>query len=218
MEIINVVKKVIPKNSALIFDSGGNTKRNKEKIRPLDYHYLTLKPKKVRSYRRAISFFSDEYKGKNIKVVKIGETEYFCAKKPENDEIYYIYFGKDLYDTQMRSKSDRFKRDKEKGEKIPRKKKKEKYPSNDGWIELIPELQRTISEIDNPYITGIKGFFILKSSMDSDPESILGLYKDRNKAEKFIRSLKESLEIRPIRHWNAGKKVGKGLFQFWIQK
>ena len=194
VEVINIVKKVIPKNSTLIFDSGGNTKRNKERIRSLDHHYLTVKPKKVRSYKRAISFFSDEYKGKNIKVVKIGETEYFCAKKPENNEIYYIYFSKDLYDTQIRSKSDRFKRDKEKGEKILKKRKK--YPSNDGWIELIPELQRTLSEIDNPYITGIEGFFILESSMDSDSESILRLYKDRDKAEKFIRSLKEGLEIR----------------------
>ena len=150
MEVVNVVKKVIPKNSALIFDSGGNTKRNKERIRSLNYHYLTFKPKKVRSYKRAIPFFSDEYKGKNIKVVKIGETEYFCAKKPEDVEFHYIYFSKDLYDTQIRSKSDRFKMEKEKGEKILRKSKREKYPSNDGWIELIPELQRTISKIDNP--------------------------------------------------------------------
>ena len=29
IEVINIVKKVIPKNSALIFDSGGNTKKNK---------------------------------------------------------------------------------------------------------------------------------------------------------------------------------------------
>ena len=72
------------------------------------------------------------------------------------------------------------------------------------------QVQRTISEIDNPYITGIEGFFILESSIDSDSESILRLYKDRDKAEKFIRSLKEGLEIRPIRHWN-GDSI-KGLF------
>lgn len=36
------------------------------------------------------------------------------------------------------------------------------------------------------------------------------MYKDRDKAEKFIRSLKEGLEIRPIRHWN-GDSI-KGLF------
>ncbi|MEM3265365.1 MAG: hypothetical protein QXH07_05375 [Thermoplasmata archaeon] len=60
IEIINIVKKVIPKNSALIFDSEGNTKKNKKKIRSLDYYYITLMPKKFHSYKRAISFFNDE--------------------------------------------------------------------------------------------------------------------------------------------------------------
>ncbi|MEM3264740.1 MAG: hypothetical protein QXH07_02180 [Thermoplasmata archaeon] len=53
--------------------------------------------------------------------------------------------------------------------------------------------------MENPYITCIECIFILKTSIDSYPESILRLYKDRDKAEKFIRSLKESLEIRLIR-------------------
>ncbi|MEM3289966.1 MAG: hypothetical protein QW046_00355 [Candidatus Micrarchaeaceae archaeon] len=64
--------------------------------------------------------------------------------------------------------------------------------------------------MENPYITGIEGFFILETSIDSYPESILRLYKNRNKAEKFIRSLKEGLEIRLIRHWN-GDSI-RGLF------
>ncbi|MEM3265266.1 MAG: hypothetical protein QXH07_04855 [Thermoplasmata archaeon] len=54
---------------------------------------------------------------------------------------------------QIKFKSDRFNREKEKGEKILRK--REKYPSNDGRIELIPEIQRTIIDMENPYITGI---------------------------------------------------------------
>ncbi|MEM3431531.1 MAG: hypothetical protein QW783_03235 [Candidatus Micrarchaeia archaeon] len=161
IEIINIVKKVIPKNSAQIFDSESNTKKNKKKIRSLGYHYITLKPKRYRSYKRAIFFFSDEYKRKSIRGVKIGENEYFCAKKPEDNEMYYIYFSKDLYDTRMRFKSDRFNREKEKGEKILRKRKREKYPFNDGLIELIPEIQRTIIDMENPYITVIEGFFII---------------------------------------------------------
>ncbi|MEM5819994.1 MAG: hypothetical protein QXO19_03825 [Candidatus Aenigmatarchaeota archaeon] len=93
----------------------------------------------------------------------------------------------------MRSKSDRFNKEKEKGEKIFRKRKREKYPSNDEWIELKPQIQRTIIDMENPYITCIERFFILESSIDSNPGSILRLYKDRDKAEKFIRSLKEGL-------------------------
>ncbi|MEM3786989.1 MAG: hypothetical protein QXZ59_06360 [Nitrososphaeria archaeon] len=57
-----------------------------------------------------------------------------------------------------------------KGWKILRK--REKYPYNDGRIELIPEIHKTIIDMENPYIIGIEGFFILETSIDSDPESI----------------------------------------------
>lgn len=55
---------------------------------------------------------------------------------------------------------------------------------------------------------GLRVSFILESSVDTDPWKILGLYKERDKAEKFIRSLKEGLELRPIRHWNKWCIIG----------
>ena len=45
--------------------------------------------------------------------------------------------------------------------------------------------------MENPYITGIEGFFVLESSVDAEASKILRLYKERDKAEKFIRNLKE---------------------------
>ena len=62
--------------------------------------------------------------------------------------------------------------------------------------------------MENPYITGIEGFFILESSVDAEAEKILKLYKERDKAEKFIRNLKEGIELHPIRHWNKWCIIG----------
>jgi transposase len=76
------------------------------------------------------------------------------------------------------------------------------FPSKEGWIGFYPEIQQTISDIESPYITGIEDFFILESSLDTDPKTILELYKQRDVAEKFIRCMKEGGELRPIRHWN----------------
>jgi len=59
-----------------------------------------------------------------------------------------------------------------------------------------------------PTSTGPRGFFILESSVDDDPEEILKLYKERDKAEKFIRALKEGIELRPVRHWNKWAIMG----------
>jgi hypothetical protein len=62
--------------------------------------------------------------------------------------------------------------------------------------------------MDNPYLNGVEGFFILESSIDEDPEKILKLYKERDKAEKFFRAMKEGLELGPIRHWNKWSIIG----------
>ena len=54
-------------------------------------------------------------------------------------------------------------------------------------------LQKVLGRIKNPYITGLEGYFILESSVNDEPEKILRVYKNKDKAEKFIRNLKENI-------------------------
>lgn len=84
----------------------------------------------------------------------------------------------------------------------------------DGWIVTKGTIQKTIEKIENPFISGIEGYFILESSVDSNPETILKLYKDRGLAENFIRDLKEGAEMRPIRHWSKNAVLGYILIIF----
>jgi transposase len=86
--------------------------------------------------------------------------------------------------------------------------------TKDGYIILHGSLQKTFGPIDNPFINGLEGFFSLESSVDDEPEKILSLYKDRDKAEKFIRGLKDGLELRPIRHWSSLAVKGYLLLTF----
>ena len=208
-EILKLIPRVIPKGSLLIFDTGANTKPNKEKIRKnMGYHYLTLKAKHVKTYKKYIKYFKGKLEADEVKHFEMNERHYYCVKRKEGDETNYIFFCPELYSTQIKIKEKKFKRQKEKGNKILRKRKTETIPSDKGWVELIPSIQKTLFRMDNPYINGTEGFFILESSVDTDPEKILGLYKERDKAEKFIRSLKEGLELRPIRHWNKWSIIG----------
>jgi transposase len=71
-----------------------------------------------------------------------------------------------------------------------------------------------LDEVQNPYINGIEGYFALESSIDTNPRLILALYKDRDKAEKLIRNIKEGTEIHPIRHWNDDAIIGYVLLIF----
>ena len=55
---------------------------------------------------------------------------------------------------------------------------------------------------------------MLESSIDDDPEKILTAYKNRDRAEKFIRDLKEGVELRPVRYWSRYAVIGYVLIVF----
>ena len=205
-QMLKVISKVLPENSLLIFDAGANTKKNKHDIREMKHHYLTLKPKKVKKYRKFIRYFEENFK--EVEYFEINKRHYYCIKKKEGEEILYIFFCPELYEDQIKAKERKFEREKERGNKILKKRKKERIPSDKGWVELVPYLQKTILNLENPYITGIEGFFILESSVDAEAEKILKPYKERDKAEKFIRNLKEGIELHPVRHWNKWCIIG----------
>lgn len=89
-----------------------------------------------------------------------------------------------------------------------------RYISREGYIIAHGSLQKTLEDMQNPYITGLEGFFILESSVNAEPEKIVRLYKDKDKAEKFIRNLKEGTELRPMRHWSKNAVIGYLLIVF----
>lgn len=204
-EMLNLVDKILPEKSLLIFDAGANSKSNKDKIISIGYNYLTLKQKNVRAYKNYIRYFSKQRE--EAKSFIQNDRDYSCIKI-RDDNFKYIFFCSQLCNDQLSKKEKLFEKQKEKGNKSIDKKKFQRLPSDKGWIEFIPHLQSTLSDIENPYITGIEGFFVLESSVDADPEEILRLYKERDKAEKFIRNLKEGLELRPMRHWNKYSIIG----------
>jgi len=206
--MIDLVGKVVPKGALLIFDAGANTLKNKMKIRSLQYHYLTLRPKKVGPYKKYIDYFNGQLQKGNVTAKSVNNRQYTCVQKQEKNRVSYIFFCPELYEDQITAKERKFIRQKKKGNKILKKRKHPVFPSENGWVTLLPSVQKTLSEIENPYITGVEGFFILESSIDDDPWKILDLYKKRDKAEKFFRAMKEGIELRPIRHWSTESVIG----------
>lgn len=206
--MLKMVKYLLKEDSMLIFDCGGNTEKVKEKIRKMRFNYLTLKPKKKKTYKKYIEVFNNSKKEKII----INDIEYRCVKVAEGKEIQYIFYSNKLANDQKKKRDKKFKRELEKSEpkikKIRRNKPLAMYISKEGYIIAKGSIQRTLDEIKNPFITGLEGFFILESSVDEEPEKVLRLYKDKDKAEKLIRNMKEGTELRPIRHWSTNALVG----------
>jgi len=212
--MLKTVSKVLDEKSLLIFDCGGNTRKNKERIIERGFNYLTLRAKQKGFYKKHIDLFEKQIKYSFI----INGRIYVCTKFKEENETKYIFFSPDLKKDQIRKRERKFGRALAKGDKIISKMNKGKpigeHISRRGNIILKGEIQTSLSEIINPFLTGLEGYFILESSIDSTPKKILRLYKQRDKAEKLIRDMKEGSDLRPIRHWNKTVVIGYLLIVF----
>jgi transposase len=110
-EIFQLVSAILPDSSLLIFDTGANTEENKQKIREKEFHFLTLRAKRVEFYRKYLWFF--RHHGKNVVEIMVHDRQYFCVKKREEDgSVSYIFFSPELYDEQMQIKEEKFERKK----------------------------------------------------------------------------------------------------------
>ena len=209
-EMLKVSIKILEKGSLFMYDCGGNSPWVKDKIIDNGYNYLTLKAKKVRTYKKYMKGFDKE-----CQAIKINDDDYLTVKRISDKrygEYIYVFFSKKLCEDQLHKKESKFQKRMKKGDELAKKARKYKavqmFPSNEGWTGLYPEIQQTLSDIESPYVTGIEGFFILESSLDASPEKILELYKQRDVAEKLIRCMKEGGELRPIRHWDKHAIIG----------
>ena len=208
--MLKTSKHVLEENSVLIFDCGGNTKKNKKLVRSNKFHYITLKPKKVGPYKHLIRFYDHTDYDKTS--FALNEKNYTCVKVKMWREYNYVFFSEDLYNENMKSKEKRFLKEIEKNKQKLKKtlsgKIVDEYLCKDGYIQTKGSLQAVIGDIPNPYVNGLEGFFVLQSSIDEDPEKILSLYKKRDKAEKLIRNMKEGTELHPVRHWSKWSVIG----------
>lgn len=213
-QTFKAVKKILKKGSILIFDCGANTNKNKEKILREEFNYLTLVAKKKKTYQKYLRIFKENPK----EILVINDVRYRCVKIFEDNSWKYLYYSKKAMKEQWKKRQKKFRKEVEKNDKkLLSKVKKGKainhYQSSEGLIIAKGIIQKQF-EIANPYITGLEGFFILESSVNESSEKILRLYKERDKAEKLIRDMKEGTDLRPIRHFSTEAIIGYILIVF----
>ncbi|NCC70799.1 hypothetical protein EOM09_04405 [bacterium] len=211
---LKIVSKSLKKKSLLVFDCGANTEKNKKKIIKMGFNYLTLIPKKKTTYKKYIEIYNKEKKEKII----VNKQKYYCVKYKDEKNIKYIFFSEKKKKEQMKMRTKKFEKELEKNNiilnKVKRGKEIKRLITKQGHIIVEGQLQKIFGDINNPYISGIEGFFILESSVDDDSKQILKTYKNRDKTEKLIRALKDGLGLRPIRHTSNNAITGKLLVTF----
>ena len=207
-------KKILEIGSMIIFDCGANTNKNKEMIRKSLMNYLTLVQKNKKLYKKYLNL----YKTNKKEIFTSNGVKYKCVKISENNVFKYIYYSKKARKEQLRKKAKKFAKELAKNDskilsKVNKGKSFAKFQTSKGIVYAKGEIQKQFG-IVNPFITGLEGFFILESSVDEDSFKILSLYKERDKAEKLIRDMKEGTDLRPIRHFSDDAIVGYILIVF----
>ena len=102
---------------------------------------------------------------------------YEFVKVKESEDVKYVFFSEELKKEQLLKKEKKFNKTKKINEpllkRVAKGKAITKFISRLGEIVAKGSIQKTLGEVVNPFITGLEGYFILESSVDTEPEKIL---------------------------------------------
>jgi transposase len=212
-------------DSLIIFDKGANSTNNIEMIRADNMQYITGK-KLNKSDDKIIAEFEerepeliDSKSGiKGIRITKPNSTN-------------YLYFSKKLQKEQLESRARKIKKQIEEAKAIQKsldqnKKVPKRFQINNHLIDIEYSVQTRLTELtdeeavsllEEKIITGREGFFCLKSSKNLTLEEALLTYRKKDSIEKIFNSLKNEIEIKPLRVWTDKSIYGALIIGFIAQ-
>jgi transposase len=219
------VKDRLKPGSLVIFDKGANSITNTGKIRADSLQYMTAK-KLNKSDDKIISRFEayhpltiDAEKG--IKGIKL--------EKPNS--VNYLFFSKNLQKEQLESRARKILRQMHEAKAIQEsidfgKKLPKRFRINNLLIDVEYSIQTKLVDLSEDeavellkekIITGREGFFCLKSSKNLTLAEALLTYRKKDSIEKIFNSLKNEIEIKPLRVWTDNSIYGALIIGFIAQ-
>ena len=206
----NQVKSRLKEGSLIVFDKGANTADNIKIIQKDEMGYLTSM-KLNASDDKIIEKFDPE----KAELVDSKKSIY-GIKITKPSSIKYFYFSESLQKKQLESKArtilKKLLEAKEIQEVITKNKKlPKKFRINNELIEIdysfrtkLEELsdEEAIELLKSSIISGREGFFCLKSNKKLTLEEALETYREKDSIEKIFDSLKNEIQIKPLRVWS----------------
>lgn len=220
------VKDRLRPGSLVVFDRGANRKPNLDRVEHSLLKYLTA---------RQLNKSDDQTWIKNFDKTEAElvdeEHGIYGLKKQFPSRINYLYFSESLYAKQMASKQRKVERlldeaislqhfiEKHKG--LPKR-----YQINNPLIDCTYSYQTKLNMLSDKEartilkqasITGREGFFCLVSNKDLTLKTALALYRQKDSIEKLFNSLKNEIDIKPLRVWSEHSIYGALILGFLAQ-
>jgi transposase len=219
------VNKRLKQGSFVVFDKGAHSIGNTALIRADDMQYLT-----ARKLNKSDDKIIANYWNYSLEIVD-QEDGIYGLKIVKPSSVNYFYFSEKLQHEQLESRARKIMRQIEEAKLIQNsidknKKLPKKFRINNALVDVVYSLQTKLVELDEQeaiklleqhIITGREGFFCLKSSMNLTLKEALQTYRKKDSIEKIINSLKNEIEIKPLRVWSDASVYGAVIIGFIAQ-
>jgi len=147
------------------------------------------------------------------------------------NSINYLYFSETLKKQQLEAGTRKALKMLEEAKEIQKsiennKKLPKKFRINNKLIDVHYSYQTKLVEmsdqealelLNEEIINGREGFFCLKSSRNLTPKEALEIYRKKDSLEKIFNSLKNEIEIKPLRVWSDNSIYGAIIIGFIAQ-
>ena len=219
------VNKRLKQGSLVVFDKGAHSIGNTALIRADDMQYLT-----ARKLNKSDDKIIANYWNYSLEIVN-QEDGIYGLKIVKPSSVNYFYFSEKLQHEQLESRARKIMRQIEEAKLIQNsidknKKLPKKFRINNALVDVVYSLQTKLVELDEQeaiklleqhIITGREGFFCLKSSKNLTLKEALQTYRKKDSIEKIINSLKNEIEIKPLRVWSDASVYGAVIIGFIAQ-
>ncbi len=219
------INSKLEKGSRITFDKGAHSKDNIKLILADKMKYLTAKKLNKSDDKRIEDF--DKSKAELIDA----EKGIYGIKFVKPSSIDYFYFSETLQKQQLESRARSALRKLQEAKEIQKsidkdKQLPKKFRINNVLIDITYSYQTKLEElneeealklVESAVITGREGFFCIKSNEDLTLEQALQTYRKKDSIEKIMHSLKNEIEIKPLRVWSDHSIYGALIIGFIAQ-
>lgn len=224
-ETFNQIRPKLKQKSLVTYDKGGNTKDNNELVLASLMKFLTSKKLNKSDDKRIKAF--DKRKAKLVDK----KNGVYGIKYRFPSRIDYFFFSERLKEEKIESSIRRAMRKYEEAKLLQEcldknKKLPAKFRIKNELVDMTYSYQtklkgmseeKAIEYIKKRTITGREGFFCLTSSENLTLKKVLETYRAKDSIEKIINSLKNEIEIKPLRVWTDNSIYGAVIIGFLAQ-
>ena len=231
VQFLNIIENVVSHmrpGSMFVFDAGGDSKKNLDRIAEHGMRYVTRKKMNVSDDKRISELRWDE-------IDIVDEERGLCCVKhtfASSGRTTYLFFSRSLYETKMASVEGRARKCVRDAKDAVLYSKKGNMRISKTVVKKFNPLLKVSIFVQQAFFDGEdamfeyakemimnhrEGFFKLESSMNLTPTEVYEIYRRKDTVEKLIESLKNHINIKPLRVWSEHSVKGVLLLGFLAQ-